>query len=117
MTPLGVPGRKSGTQVSKHHGNKRHRFYPVAFPREPGEPIGLVKVLTHGATTPVVCQKATGLWRAEGQVCSRCGRPVPKTLSDRWHTCPYEDCGLSLQRDHNAARNILNRAGLARAGV
>ena len=46
-----------------------------------------------------------------------CGRPVPTTLSDRWHTCPYEDCGLSLQRDHNAARNILNRAGLARAGV
>src|SRR2546423_3393749 len=51
------------------------------------------------------------------QVCSDCGRVVPKTLSDRWHTCPYEDCGLSLQRDHNAARNILNRAGLARAGV
>ena len=51
------------------------------------------------------------------QVCSGCGRVVPKTLSDRWHTCPYEDCGLSLHRDHNAARNILNRAGLARAGV
>ena len=51
------------------------------------------------------------------QVCSGCGRTVPKTLSDRWHTCPYEDCGLSLQRDHNSARTILNRAGLARAGV
>jgi putative transposase len=51
------------------------------------------------------------------QVCSGCGRPVPKTLSERWHTCPYEDCGLSLQRDHNSARAILNRAGLARAGV
>jgi putative transposase len=49
------------------------------------------------------------------QVCSGCGRSVPKTLSDRWHTCPYEDCRLSLQRDHNAAREILNRAGLARA--
>jgi putative transposase len=47
------------------------------------------------------------------QVCSGCGRSVPKTLSDRWHTCPYEDCGLSLQRDHNSAREILNRAGLA----
>jgi transposase len=45
------------------------------------------------------------------------GRTVPKTLSDRWHTCPYEDCGLSLQRDHNSARTILHRAGLARAGV
>ena len=49
------------------------------------------------------------------QVCSGCRRPVPKTLSDRWHTCPYADCGLSLQRDHNSAREILNRAGLARA--
>jgi putative transposase len=49
------------------------------------------------------------------QVCSGCGRTVPKTLSDRWHTCPYEDCGLALQRDHNSARDILNRAGLARA--
>jgi putative transposase len=49
------------------------------------------------------------------QVCSGCGRTVPKTLSDRWHTCPYEDCGLSLQRDHNSARELLNRAGLARA--
>ena len=49
------------------------------------------------------------------QVCSGCGRGVPRTLSERWHTCPYEDCGLSLQRDHNSARQILNRAGLARA--
>jgi putative transposase len=49
------------------------------------------------------------------QMCSGCGRSVPKTLSDRWHTCPYEDCGLSLQRDHNSACEILHRAGLARA--
>jgi putative transposase len=41
------------------------------------------------------------------QACSGCGRVVPKTLSDRWHTCPYEDCGLSLQRDYNSAREIL----------
>src|SRR5919201_2269803 len=43
------------------------------------------------------------------QVCSGCGRVVPKTFSDRWHTCPYEDCGLSIQRDHNSARTILTR--------
>jgi IS605 OrfB family transposase len=49
------------------------------------------------------------------QVCSGCGRSVPKELSDRWHICPYEECGLSLQRDHNSARAILHRAGLARA--
>jgi putative transposase len=49
------------------------------------------------------------------QICSGCGRHVPKDLSDRWHLCPYEDCGLSLQRDHNSAIAILSRAGLARA--
>jgi len=32
---------------------------------------------------------------------------VWKGLSVRWHQCPYEDCGTSLHRDHNAARNIL----------
>lgn len=46
------------------------------------------------------------------QTCSRRGAKAPKTLADRWHMCAA--CGLSIQRDHNAARNILNRAGLAR---
>jgi putative transposase len=47
------------------------------------------------------------------QVCSGCGRMVWKGLSVRWHQCPYVDCGTSLHRDHNAARNI-ERAGQAR---
>jgi len=41
------------------------------------------------------------------QRCSSCGGLVPKTLSDRWHSCI---CGLSISRDHNAARNILQIA-------
>jgi putative transposase len=41
------------------------------------------------------------------QTCSGCGREVWKGLSVRWHQCPYEDCRVSLHRDHNAARNIL----------
>ena len=41
------------------------------------------------------------------QRCSSCGVVVPKTLSDRWHSC---SCGLSISRDHNAARNILQIA-------
>jgi putative transposase len=41
------------------------------------------------------------------QDCSGCGRQVLKGLSVRWHLCPHEDCGTSLHRDHNAARNIL----------
>jgi putative transposase len=40
------------------------------------------------------------------QTCSGCGRVVWKGLSVRWHQCPYEDCGTSLHRDHNAAQNI-----------
>jgi putative transposase len=39
------------------------------------------------------------------QACSGCGVLVAKGLSVRWHLCP--DCGTSLHRDHNAARNIL----------
>ncbi|MGQ9529389.1 MAG: zinc ribbon domain-containing protein [Chloroflexus sp.] len=43
---------------------------------------------------------------------SRCGHVVQEqTLADRWIACA---CGLSLDRDHTAAINILNRAGQAR---
>ena len=38
------------------------------------------------------------------QACSGCGVLVHKGLSVRWHSCP--DCGASLHRDHNAAKNI-----------
>ncbi len=47
------------------------------------------------------------------QTCSGCGVLVAKGLSVRWHACP--DCGTSLHRDHNAAKNI-ERAGQARRG-
>jgi len=40
--------------------------------------------------------------------CSNCGEKVPKKLHIRWHNCPH--CGCSLDRDHNAAINIKNRA-------
>jgi putative transposase len=42
------------------------------------------------------------------QACSGCGSIVPKGLSVRVHACP--DCGLVLDRDVNAARNILTLA-------
>lgn len=42
------------------------------------------------------------------KTCSNCGALFADlTLSDRWVTCA---CGLSLDRDHNAAINILRRA-------
>jgi putative transposase len=42
------------------------------------------------------------------QACSGCGSIVTKGLSVRVHGCP--DCGLVLDRDVNAARNILTLA-------
>lgn len=47
------------------------------------------------------------------QNCSNCGQVVKKSLSTRTHVCPH--CGLTLDRDWNAARNILEK-GLSTAG-
>lgn len=55
-----------------------------------------------------------GVWvvkvnpHSTSQNCSSCGTKVPKTLSIRTHECPK--CGLTLDRDINAAVNILERA-------
>jgi putative transposase len=46
------------------------------------------------------------------QECSQCGTVVKKTLSNRTHAC---QCGCVMDRDHNAARNILSR-GLSTVG-
>jgi putative transposase len=42
------------------------------------------------------------------QDCSNCGALIPKTLSIRLHEC--HKCGCRMDRDENAAVNILNRA-------
>jgi putative transposase len=39
--------------------------------------------------------------------CSHCGNKVPKSLAVRIHRC--DKCGLVLDRDYNAALNILQR--------
>jgi len=47
--------------------------------------------------------------------CSNCGAVFENlSLSDGWVQC---ECGLSLDRDYNAALNILKRAGHARWGL
>lgn len=51
--------------------------------------------------------------RGTSQLCSSCGATVTKPLSMRRHHCA---CGADLQRDHNAALNILQR-GLAAHGA
>ncbi|MBV9851265.1 MAG: transposase [Armatimonadetes bacterium] len=48
------------------------------------------------------------------QDCHQCGHRAKKTLSERWHLCPM--CGASLDRDTNAAINILNRIGATMRG-
>ena len=46
--------------------------------------------------------------RGTSQDCSGCGKEVRKGLKVRVHACPH--CGLVLDRDVNAARNIMSRA-------
>lgn len=50
--------------------------------------------------------------RGTSQTCSACGTKVVKSLATRVHRC---QCGLILDRDHNAALNIL-RLGLQSVG-
>jgi len=42
--------------------------------------------------------------RSTSQVCSNCGTVRKKSLEERWHSC---ECGCELDRDTNAAINIL----------
>jgi putative transposase len=49
------------------------------------------------------------------QRCSGCGVMVQKGLSIRWHAC--SECGTSLHRDHNAAKNIERLRQSRRGGV
>ena len=50
------------------------------------------------------------------QRCSSCSELVPKSLAVRTHSCPH--CGLTIDRDWNAARNILQAVvGLGQPNV
>ncbi len=53
--------------------------------------------------------------RGTSQECSGCGATVRKDLSVRIHSCP--GCGLVLDRDENAARNIKGRGQRLRGGM
>ncbi len=48
------------------------------------------------------------------KMCSVCGTKTDKHLWERIHNCP--GCGLSIDRDINAARNILIRATVGQTG-
>ena len=49
------------------------------------------------------------------QICSGCGNEVRKSLAVRVHDCPH--CGLVVDRDVNAARNILRLGRSLRRGA
>jgi putative transposase len=49
------------------------------------------------------------------QMCPGCGVLVQKGLSVRWHSWP--ECGTSLHRDHNAAKNIKRLGQSLRGGA
>jgi putative transposase len=49
------------------------------------------------------------------QTCSGCGGIVQKGLSVRWHNRP--ECGTSLHRDHNTAKNRERLGQSLRGGV
>ena len=51
--------------------------------------------------------------RYTSQVCSQCGTIRKKSLDERWHSC---ECGCELDRDTNAAINIL-RLGRSQRGA
>ena len=44
-------------------------------------------------------------WYPSSQICSCCGKKQKMMLSERTYRC---SCGMKIDRDHNAARNILN---------
>ena len=48
-------------------------------------------------------------------ICSCCGERVPKTLAERVHSCPF--CKTVLERDHNAAINILRKSTAGTAEI
>jgi putative transposase len=59
-----------------------------------------VKAASAGRVVAFVNPKYTS------QICSKCGVISPKTLEERWHSCA---CGCQLDRDTNAAKNILKK--------
>src|SRR2546428_377581 len=83
---------------------KNHKLAKSIHDAAWGHFLSLVKAygVMHGIEVVAVAPQYTS------QDCSGCGARVKKTLSTRTHVCPK--CGLVLDRDENAAVNILAKA-------
>ncbi|HZS02995.1 MAG TPA: transposase [Chloroflexota bacterium] len=84
------------------HGIARSRLAKSTLDAAWGQFLGILHSKAAEAGVQVVAVPA----RNTSQACSQCGAlpAVPKTLADRVHRC---SCGCVLDRDHNAALNIL----------
>jgi len=74
--------------------------------------LGLFReLLTYKVNRPLIGAESAGTEvvavnpQHTSQVCSDCGAVVAKSLAERIHACPH--CHLRIDRDENAARNIL----------
>lgn len=70
--------------------------------------LGMFQLLLTSKAANAGCELAWIHAAYTSQVCSGCGCVVKKELSVRVHVCP--DCALTIDRDLNAAINILNLA-------
>ena len=64
-----------------------------------------IAILNHVASKRGCRVKQIDRWEPTTQCCSGCGHRQRLGLKDRTFQC--EHCGMTLDRDHNAARNIL----------
>ena len=86
------------------------RFYPYASEEDAlADVLNLSKAMAYKAACAGTRLREVDPYDTS-QDCSGCGVRVPKVLGDRLHECAH--CGLVIDRDLNAARNILHRAGV-----
>ncbi|HLV99657.1 MAG TPA: transposase [Ktedonobacterales bacterium] len=83
---------------------KNHRLAKSISDAAWGQFLAWLRSYGQIASVPVIAVSP----RFTTQGCSRCGEQVQKSLSTRTHVCPC--CDLVLDRDHNAALNILDSA-------
>ena len=105
--------------LSKHPAPKQAEETGAFLPNGASQKSGLNKSILDaawGMFRTVLASKAESAGRQYAEVnpawtsqdCSGCGYRAKKKLSERWHYCPM--CSLSLDRDTNAAINILKTA-------
>ena len=107
------------TNMTKSPAPKKDETTGAYLPNGASQKAGLNKSILDAAWTQfrnILTQKAESAARTviavdpayTSQDCSRCGFRVRKKLSDRVHVC--SNCGLNMDRDENAAVNMLSKA-------